>query len=223
VKVPKISVIVPVYNCEQYIGRCIRSLMAQSLPKEDYEIIVINDCSTDRTRFALDLFKEEIKVITHPEQMGLPAALNSGIKNAHGQYMIRLDSDDYVHREYLNILYLYLTLNADIDAVACDYLEVNDHEEVLRKVNCMSEPIGCGIMFRMEQLIEVGLYDENMILHEEKDLRHRFEERFKVHRVQLPLYRYRRHEKNITNDDSKMKAYYEKLNTKHSKNFCPTV
>ena len=60
---PKISVIVPVYNQEKYIGRCLRSLLDQSLTRTSYEIIVINDGSTDKTIYALELFKEEIRVL----------------------------------------------------------------------------------------------------------------------------------------------------------------
>ena len=60
----KIS-IVPVYNQEKYIGRCLRSLLDQSLEKYNYEIIVINDGSKDKTKFALSLFKDDIKLISN--------------------------------------------------------------------------------------------------------------------------------------------------------------
>lgn len=218
-KVPKISVIVPVYNCEKYIGRCIRSLLAQSYLREDFEIIVINDGSSDKTSFALELFKEEIVLIDHTEQRGLPSALNSGIKRARGQYIIRLDSDDYVHAQYLNFLSIYLDMNHDYEAAACDYLEVDDYENVIRRVNCEEEPIGCGIMFRVAPLIDVGLYDEDMLFHEEKDLKKRFEEKYKIKRVDLPLYRYRKHDNNMTNDTETSGHYLKKLSGKHSYDF----
>lgn len=218
-KLPRISVIVPVYNCEKYIGRCIRSLLSQKYERRDFEIIIINDGSTDKTSFALELFKEEIVLVEHDSQKGLPASLNSGIKKAKGQYIIRLDADDYVHAEYLNFLCLYLDMNHEYEAVSCDYLEVDDHENVLRKVNCDREPIGCGIMFRVAPLIEIGLYDEEMIVHEDKDLRHRFEEKYQIKRIDIPLYRYRKHYNNMTNDSEKMTEYMEKLSGKHSHDF----
>jgi glycosyltransferase involved in cell wall biosynthesis len=212
---PRISVIVPVLNGEKYIGRCIRSLMAQTFPEDQFEIIVINDGSTDRTSFALEIFGSSVHVINHPKTMGLPGALNTGIKAARGQFIIRVDADDYVHAEYLNILHLCLVMNSSFDSVACDYIEVNDREEVLGVKNCLEHPIGCAVMFRIEQLIDIGLYDEEFHLHEEKDLKYRFAKKYKTERIPLPLYRYRRHESNITNNTEAMLEYMAKLNNKH--------
>ena len=61
----------------------------------------------------------------------MPAALNKGIREAKGRYVIRVDSDDYVHSEYLNILALHLAYNEDIGAVCCDYHLVDENEKVL--------------------------------------------------------------------------------------------
>ena len=66
--------------------------------------------------------------------------------------------------------------------------------------NSEKSPIGCGIIFKSQQILELGLYDENLLLHEDIDLRKRFEKKYKVIRLPLPLYRYRKHETNITND-----------------------
>ena len=60
---PIVSVIIPIYNQERWIGRCIRSLMNQNFPKEKYELILINDGSNDKSSYALELFKEEIQLI----------------------------------------------------------------------------------------------------------------------------------------------------------------
>ena len=79
----------------------------------------------------------------------------------------------------------------------------------------MENPIGCGIIFATSHLIEIGLYDENFQLHEERELRHRFEKKYQVHRLELPLYRYRRHENNITNDNVAHKQHTQKLKDKH--------
>ena len=61
---PKLSVIIPVFNQEKYLGRCLRSLLNQTFPKEQYEIIVINDGSTDKTPFVLETFKNELITLT---------------------------------------------------------------------------------------------------------------------------------------------------------------
>ena len=75
----------------------------------------------------------------------------------------------------------------------------------------MKDPIGCGIMFRTEHLIDIGLYDEEFYVHEERDLRIRYEKQYTIHHLELPLYRYRRHTDNITNDQDAMKYHEQKL------------
>ena len=85
----------------------------------------------------------------------LPISLNIGIKNAKGQFLVRVDADDYVHWDYLKILSMHLQLNHSIDAIACDYLLVNDQQEILEQVNCLEKPIGCGIMFKIDHLINI--------------------------------------------------------------------
>jgi glycosyltransferase involved in cell wall biosynthesis len=189
--------------------------MAQDYPREDFEIIVIDDGSSDRTPYALELFHEEITLIRNETNLGLPASLNRGIHAAKAPFVVRVDSDDYVNRFFLRILGLFLSNNLHMDAVACDYLMVDDREEVLGRGNCLEEPIACGIMFRTEQLIDIGLYDENFLLHEERDLRFRFLQKYSIHRVELPLYRYRRHENNITNNTAAMDLHMANLIEKH--------
>jgi len=212
---PTVSLVVAVRNQERYIGRCIRSILSQTYPRADYEVIVVNDASTDQTRFALELFENEIRLINNPERKGLPGSLNIGIRSARGRFVVRIDGDDYVHHEYLNVLSLHLALNPAIDAVACDYNLVSNNDEVIERMNCEVKPIGCGIMFRIDQLVELGLYDEEFLLHEDRDLRIRFLEKHNIHRVALPLYRYRRHDENMTNDHGAMNGYLNQLEAKH--------
>ena len=189
--------------------------MDQSMNRVDYEIIVVNDGSKDKTKFAANLFKEEIKLINNKRNMGLPYSINKGILSAKGRYVVRVDSDDYVNKEFLNIPYNFLSSNEEIDAISCDYFLVDDKEKVIKRENSNRKPIGCGIMFRLEQLLELGLYDNKLLVHEDKDLRYRFLKKFKIYRIPLPLYRYRKHEKNITNNLFKMKKHFRQFKKKH--------
>jgi len=214
---PRVSVIVAAYNQERFVGRCLRSLLRQTIEPEEYEIIVINDGSTDRTPYALELFHDAIVTITNEENLGLPASLNRGIRAARAPYIVRVDADDYVNANFLLFLEEFLNQNEYMDAVACDYLLVDDDENVLDRLNCMEHPIACGIMFKRNDLFEIGLYDEEFRLHEERDLRIRFEKNRTIHRLELPLYRYRRHENNITNDAEAMDHHYKNLLRKHGK------
>ena len=210
----QVSVIVPSYNAELYIGRCIRSLLKQSLSQEDFEIIVINDSSKDNTKNALLPFVGDIVLIENKRNLGLPSSLNKGIKKARGQFIVRVDSDDYVHVDFLKILSLHLQLNHSIDAIASDYLLVNNDQDVIGEMNCLKNPIGCGIMFRLKHLIELGLYNAKFLRREDEELMNRFKIKYNISRVAIPLYRYRRHENNITNDKKNMIKYKKKLNLK---------
>lgn len=210
----KISVIVAACNEEKYIGRCIRSLIAQNFPKDKFEIIVINDGSTDRTHYALELFKEDITILTNEKNKGLPASLNRAISQINSKYFVRVDADDYVSNNFLLFLYSFIEEN-DMDAVSCDYNLIDDEENIVSRKNSLEDPIACGILFHTSQIIEIGLYDEDFLLHEERDLRIRFSKKYTIHRLELPLYRYRKHENNITNDKLSMQSHMENLKIKH--------
>ena len=212
---PVISVIVAAHNQERYISRCLRSLLAQSITREKFEIVVINDGSTDHTPSVLEEFADEIVLITNESNIGLPASLNKAIRRARAPYVVRVDADDYVNNEFLHLLHGFLRENKYMDAVACDYLLVDEQEEVLARNNCLTDPIACGIMFRTEQLIDIGLYDESFLLHEETDLRMRFLKKHTIHRLELPLYRYRRHANNSTNDAAAMEHHRQRIIEKH--------
>lgn len=210
-----VSVIVAAHNEERFIGRCIRSLLAQRFPRDNFEVVVVNDGSTDRTPMILASFGSDIRVLTNDTNIGLPASINRAVHTIHSKYLVRVDADDYVNGSFLDVLYMFLAENPDLDAVACDYLLVDDREDVLGRRNCMDQPIACGIMFRTDQLLDIGLYDETFLLHEDRDLRVRFLEKHSIHRIPLPLYRYRRHADNITNDTAAMEHHYQRLIDKH--------
>ncbi len=209
---PLISVIIPVYNQEKWIIRCIRSLLNQkNITRQQFELIIINDGSTDRTNFALNGFIKEITIIKNKQKTNLPSALNQGIKKSNSKYIVRVDGDDYVNENYLYLLMEFLEQNKYMDAIACDYFIVNDNEEILSRENCFNNPIGCGIMFKTSDLLDIGLYDENFNLCEEEELKIRFEQKYKIHRLELPLYRYRKHEHNITNNKKDVLRFKRKL------------
>lgn len=210
-----VSVIVAAHNEERYIGRCLRSLLSQRFTRDKYEIVVVDDGSTDRTAAILDTFGDDISVLRNDKNLGLPASLNRAITSTHAKFVVRVDADDYVNSAFLDVLYMFLADNPQFDAVACDYLLVDDREEVIGRRDAMKEPIACGIMFRTEQLIDIGLYDESFLRHEDRDLRVRFLDRYSIQHVPLPLYRYRRHDENITNDTDAMQHHEKRLEAKH--------
>ena len=102
----KISVIVPVYNVEDYLKECLDSIINQTL--KEIEILCIDDCGTDNS---IDILREyskkddRIKIISHKENKGLGPARNTGINETKGEYISFIDSDDYISRDYLENLY----------------------------------------------------------------------------------------------------------------------
>ena len=215
----KVSVIVATYNCERYVSRAIRSLIDQSFTKNDYEIIVVDDGSTDNTEQILKSFGDWIKVISLSENKGLPYACNEGIRRALSKYVVRVDADDYVHEDLLMVEYLYLSLNEHLDAVACDYYVVDDKERIIARRNAEIDPIACGIMFKKDNLVTIGLYDEKFLILEEIDLRVRYLQRFNIQCIELPLYRYRAHKYNMTSDKKSVQHYQDMLSRKHGDNY----
>lgn len=217
----KVSVIVAAFNHEKFISRCLRSLFNQTFYHRDYEILVIDDGSTDRTKFILDLFSkpddEFLRIFGNEKNLGLPATLNKALALAKGKFIVRVDSDDFVNQNFISFLYSYLTLNETSDAVACDYLMVDDNEDTISRCDCFQNPIACGVMFQKQHLFDIGLYDSELRCHEERDLRIRFEENYSVDRLHVPLYRYRRHDDNMTNCSTLTEYYDHRLNEKHSK------
>lgn len=133
---PKISVIVAAYNAERYIGRCLDSILAQTM--SDFEVIVVNDGSTDGTPAILDGYasKDPRVHVIHKENGGVASARQAGLDAAQGEYTIHADSDDWVEPEMLEELYRKAR-EEELDMIICDYWEVFNEGE---KYNCQ-EPI----------------------------------------------------------------------------------
>jgi len=131
---PKVSVIIPCYNSEKFLKKAVDSVRKQSL--EEIEIILIDDGSTDKTSTLLQSYKMEdnrIEIISHSKNQGLGAARNNGISNANGEYLFFLDSDDYIHPNFLESLYdKAQTENTDI-LQAQILIHHNDTKEIYPK------------------------------------------------------------------------------------------
>jgi len=123
----KVSIIIPAYNVQDYIGTCLDSLVNQTLP--DLELIIINDGSVDNTREVIESYREKypdmIKAF-HVENSGAAAARNVGLENATGEYIGFVDSDDYVREDTYELLYNAAKEN-DAGIVCCGYCREGIH------------------------------------------------------------------------------------------------
>ena len=120
------SIVVPVYNAQRYLIPCLDSLVSQS--HTDYEVILVNDGSSDNSPQILDRYAQmhpnKIKVI-HKENGGVSSARNCGIARASGEYLLFVDADDYIHPDTLYMLQEEISKN-DPDVIGFHYVPVKD-------------------------------------------------------------------------------------------------
>ena len=124
----KISIIVPVYNAENYLRRCIDSILEQTYT--NFELLLINDGSTDGSAKILEEVKESdsrIRIV-HKKNEGVSATRNLGLKLATGDYITFIDSDDFVDKLYLEVLYKSLTEN-DADIASGNFASFNEERQ----------------------------------------------------------------------------------------------
>lgn len=123
--IPEISIIVPVYNVEKYIRRCINSILDQTF--KSFELILVDDGSHDDSGLICDEYKRRdnrIQVI-HKENGGLSDARNSGIEAIRGRYVTFIDSDDWVSKNYLSVLYELLN-EKSAEISICNFLRTSN-------------------------------------------------------------------------------------------------
>ncbi|MBQ9731993.1 MAG: glycosyltransferase [Alphaproteobacteria bacterium] len=137
---PKISVIIPIYNVEQYLPQCLDSIINQTY--KDIEIICINDGSTDNSCKILKQYTQKdcrIKIIKQKNQ-GASVARNKGLDMATGEYICFIDSDDYVHPQMLNIIIKHAE-HHNVDFVQYRHKEIRKNDE---KFSFINEDNICG-------------------------------------------------------------------------------
>jgi glycosyltransferase involved in cell wall biosynthesis len=212
------SVIICNYNNEAYIGRAIRSCLKQSIDRERYEIIVVDDGSTDNSVDVIKSFGDQVKLITQ-ENRGVAEASNVGIRAAQGSFVIRVDSDDYIKENALLFLTEVLLTNPDIGFVYADHIRVDKHEKPLGRVVINTLDLlfrhGAGIMMRKSYLEAIGLYDKNFRNAEDFDLLKRYIKNYDGYHLKLPLYNYRQHDTNMTRNVEERKVWDGLVIAKH--------
>lgn len=166
----QISVVMSVYNAEAYIREAIESVLKQTY--KDFEFIIINDGSTDKSREIVQSYSDERIVVLEQENRGLSMALNRGIKCSRGKYISRMDADDIAYPKRLEIQYEFLEANKDYIAVGSeadvislegDYLYTSRQPLSWTEIQVMlpSTPFfHSSVMFRRKEVLDLGGYDE---------------------------------------------------------------
>ena len=180
--IPKISVIIPVYNVEKYLSRCLDSVCAQSL--KDIEIICINDGSPDRCDKILAKYAalDNRFVIINKKNAGVSAARNDGIKHARGKYIHFLDADDYIDSDYYQKMYAATTRNSP-DIICSGFVTntkyardlkyshdfvADDLKAKIRRTYVFTDGFVWRYLFKRQFLVKNKLlFDTNMISQED--------------------------------------------------------
>ena len=173
--VPNVSVVIPTYNHADYIAEAIRSVLNQT--HIDYELIVVNDGSTDHTSEVVKEFDDSRLRYLEQENRGATAARNTGIRASHGQYIALLDADDIWHPEKLQAHVEFLGQNPAIDATYNARFELNHSSNTIRalwrpplSVTLSDLVLGfpfspSDMVLRRKWVFQVGLFDEQYVFY----------------------------------------------------------
>lgn len=214
----KVSIILPAYNAEATIKRSVDSALDQNFPKQDFEIIALNDGSTDGTLEILKSYGDKIRLINQENHGCLPTS-NRGFREAKGQYVIKLDSDDCFERDIIKEMSEVLDEKQDIDFVYCDYYEktVGGEAKVVSTKDNVFNTIGIGMMFRKDKFEEQGFFDEKAMF-AEYDLLLKTAGKWKGFCIEKPLFYYIRRKESITGSNDWVEKAIDQLKELYPQN-----
>jgi glycosyltransferase involved in cell wall biosynthesis len=158
----KVSILVPFYNVENYVGRCVESLFTQTY--RNIEFVFVDNCSTDRSREIVNAniakydVADKCKMIVHEKNMGISVSRNDCLNHATGDYFLFVDSDDYIEPDMVQLL-VEAAQKQDADIAGCGYFEeyadhcvecpqryTNDHDEMMRAITLLTLK---GVMWKL--------------------------------------------------------------------------
>ena len=209
----KVSIIITNYNYSKYLARCLRSCMSQVMDIKDYEIIVVDDASTDYSIKILNAFKRNIKIIKNKKNIGVAKSVNKAVKIAKGEYFVRVDADDYVSSYFILFLYNSFKIYPKKFAISCDYFHINENEKITNTLSASKDPISCAIMYNRKKFIDHGMYDNKFKHREEEEIRLRLGKRYSIHNLNIPLYKYKIHQNNKTKSTKYLVDFREKIDS----------
>jgi CMP-N-acetylneuraminic acid synthetase len=207
----KASIIITAHNYAEYLEQCLESALTQTY--DEYEVVVVDDGSTDETPEILERFSVEYPNRLKTLRLGgesLPAASNAGIEAADGEYIVRLDADDYFDENLIMVEAEYLDANPDVDLIYPDYYTIDKSGEIIDHVRNMRigdevkllnrSPLAAGAMYRRSAWEAISGYTESLDYQEDYDFWVRFINEYTVRNVNLPLMYYRQHDTNMSDN-----------------------
>lgn len=212
---PKVTVYIPSHNYGAFLQEAIESVLRQTY--SSWELLIINDSSTDNTPEVMEYYKGDERIrLFHTSYGSLPKVCNLAIREARGEYIIRLDGDDVFGSNILLVLATHLDQNPDCALVFPDYYLVDEtggivaHEwrEKFFQSNHVFDnpPNGACCLIRRTVLEEVHCYREDLGAQDGYDLWNKLRKSHRVSNVNLPLFFYRRHDSSLTTDSRRILA-----------------
>ena len=221
----KVSIIMPVYNGERFIKQAIESVLAQSY--SNWELIVVNDGSTDRTADIVSRYADSRIKLVHQDNFGEASARNTALKNMQGEYLAFLDADDLYLPHHLEYIMQYFSTHEQVDAVYTDGYYINQggkqiktlsscrrgpfEGDIFEKVVRSSDVFGGAICVVLHRRLvdQLGLeYDPEIVIGPDWDFLTRFSESANFGYVDYPTCCYRIHQSNIsTRTNSQHRAF----------------
>ena len=230
---PTVSVIIPTYNRAHLIGRAIKSVLNQTY--QDFEIIVVNDGSTDNTEEVVKSFSDKrIKYIWHEKNKGAAAARNTGIKIAKGEYIAFQDSDDeWFPNKLEKQMKIFKKESPNLGIVYTGFYRIKDSEkkyipshEIVKKEGSIYEELLKGsfittqsILVRKECFKKVGIFDENLPRLQDWELVIRLSKYYEFKCIDEPLLISYYTTDSISANHKALIEALELILTKHYKNF----
>ena len=206
---PKVSVIIPTYQHADFVGEAINSVLAQAYT--DYEIILVDDGSTDGTKQIAAAYGNQIRYI-YQDNRGLSAARNTGIQASKGQYVSFLDADDVWLPNKLKLEVEFLDTHPSVKLVYSNYSYFGSRRGPKRtgfegiplssgyglKELFLNNPIlPSAVLVRKSCFEKVGLFDESLVQCEDLDMWLRIAASFEIDYIDIPLAKYRLHDRNM--------------------------
>ncbi len=210
---PLITVYITNYNYGNYLAEAVESVLNQSC--QGFELIIVDDGSTDNSIEIIESYKDldRIKII-YQKNKGLNVTNNIAMRSAQGKYLVRLDADDFLHPEALEIMSSTLENDESLGLVFPDYYYVDEQGTKIgeerrhnfeKEVSLFDQPAhGACTMVRLNWLKDLGGYNESFNCQDGYDLWLKFILHHKVSNINRPLFYYRRHGNNLTNNEERI-------------------
>ena len=220
---PKVTVYIPCHDYGRFLVQAVESVLGQSY--DDWELIIVDDGSADDTFIIADRYAtthlDRIRVLHHIPARGLQACANLALEAARGEYIMRLDADDYLDESALLVLATYLDRYPDVGLVYPNYTYVDEQGDVLgvenrKKIGEEAQLLdlpahGACTMVRKRVLKTIGGYNEGYGAQDGHELWLKVLHRFQVANISTPLFYYRQHDESLSSDQQRILTARERI------------